>query len=117
MGKFEKGQAKPEDSGRKRGVRNKRTVVMKSLMEVANKESLLAPFVVEYHSSEQFREDVAALEPKDRLLFWEKCVSYLCPKPQSVDMKIREGDEGGGLLKLLDRLSADPRMTAEEKKE
>lgn len=116
--KFEKGQKRPEKAGRRVGAKNKATVAKEQLLELANAEKLLVPFAVEYRNSARFSEDVDALEPKDRLDFWLKCLRFFCPLPQSVNMEIRSGEDKGGLLDLLWRLDgAGTHMTAEDKEE
>lgn len=65
--------------GRQKGTPNKTTSAARPQ---------LARTVSNYLQSEQFQEDFAALEPKDRLLVMEKYASYVLPKLQATTFDI-----------------------------
>lgn len=65
--------------GRKPGSVNKTT---------AEARPQLTRTVVSYLQSEQFQEDIAQLEPKDRLLVMEKYASYVLPKLQATSFEL-----------------------------
>lgn len=69
----------PKTGGRVAGTPNK----------VSSKvRSILAEITDEYYSSQQFKQDLAELEPKDRIQAIEKFTSYIAPKLQSTTLDI-----------------------------
>lgn len=65
--------------GRKEGTPNKTTSEVRPI---------LSRTVVSYLTSEQFVKDVAALDPKDRLVIMEKYASYVLPKLQATSFEL-----------------------------
>lgn len=114
---FKKGNKKPEGSGRRLGSKNRQTEAKEELLKLATAENLTMNIAVLYRNSSDFMADFEKLEPKDRLDFWLKCVKTFLPMPQSVQMNIQTEGDKGGVIALLDRLTINPRRTAEEKEE
>lgn len=70
---FKKGREKT--GGRKKGVTNKASKPIKEI---------LSSIVEEYYNSDQFAQDLAALEPKDRLEAINKMSPYILAKLQNI---------------------------------
>ncbi|GAB4020237.1 hypothetical protein GCM10028808_60710 [Spirosoma migulaei] len=71
---FEKGKSKT--GGRKRGKKNKATEdLRKSISDLID------------HNWPSLQNDLEHLDAKDRLLFMEKMMAYILPKPQTIDVK------------------------------
>lgn len=69
----------PKTGGRVAGTPNK----------VSSKvRNILAEITDDYYSSEQFKEDLRDLEPKDRIQAMEKFTSYVAPKLQSTTLDV-----------------------------
>lgn len=65
--------------GRKAGTPNKTTAFSKSVIQ---------EILTDYTSTGLLDGDIKKLEPKDRLDIMVKLMSFITPKPQSVDMNI-----------------------------
>lgn len=69
----------PKTGGRVAGTPNK----------VSSKvRNILAEITDDYYSSEQFKNDLSDLEPKDRIQVMEKFTSYVAPKLQSTTLDV-----------------------------
>lgn len=73
--KKEKKEKRPKYGGRKKGTPNRSTTVSRELFN---------GIVSGYIESEKFKEDLNAVEPKDRLDVILKLSAFLVPKPQSI---------------------------------
>ena len=65
--------------GRQKGTPNKTTAFSKQVIQ---------EIVSDYTNSENLMNDLAALEPKERLDVMIKLMGFITPKPQSVDMAL-----------------------------
>ena len=65
--------------GRQKGTPNKTTAFSKQVIQ---------EIVSDYTNSENLMNDLAALEPKERLDVMIKLMGFITPKPQSVDMPL-----------------------------
>ena len=65
--------------GRQKGTPNKATAVSKEL---------IADILSDYYDTGKLRDDMKALEPKERVDAMIKLASFVVPKPQAVDMTI-----------------------------
>lgn len=65
--------------GRQKGTPNKTTAFSKQVIQ---------EIVSDYTNSENLMNDLAALEPKERLDVMIKLMGFITPKPQSVDMTL-----------------------------
>ena len=65
--------------GRQKGTPNKTTAFSKQVIQ---------EIVSDYTNSENLMNELAALEPKERLDVMIKLMGFITPKPQSVDMTL-----------------------------
>lgn len=72
--------------GRKKGTPNTKTVV--GMERMATIKDTLAQLITGYYQSEQIAEDLAALEPKDRVAAMERFTKYIIPTMQSASIDI-----------------------------
>ena len=70
--------------GRKKGTPNKRTADVRHILDATTSD---------YYTSDQFAKDIAALEPKDRLLIMEKMTGYVIAKLQTTNLEVSHDTE------------------------
>ena len=75
-----KQKGRPKTGGRKAGTPNKTTAVTRSII------NQIASGMVE-----QVMNDLAELEPKDRVHVWIKLCEFNVSKPQSIDLGVTAG--------------------------
>lgn len=71
-----------KSGGRRKGTPNKITGAVREI---------LSRNTVEYFSSEEFRKDMADLDPKDRIWANIKVAEFTIPKPQTISLDVAEG--------------------------
>jgi hypothetical protein len=83
---YQKGQNKPQGSGRKKGVPNKKKAIMDEAQKIEIEK--VGDILARYISSPEFSEDLASLDAKDRLTIAERYMGYFFAKKheQAVDL-------------------------------
>lgn len=82
---------RPKRGGRQKGSVNKVTKLTRALITELS-ESML----------EQVKEDVAVLDPADRVKVWLELVKFTIPKPQTISLEVASKTE----VTIEDRLTA-----------
>lgn len=67
----------------------------------------LTDFFNEYKESDQFKQDIAALEPRERIRAIEAMLPYITPKLQSVDADVNVGADTNNIADIFRRLAEE----------
>lgn len=67
----------------------------------------LADLFNEYKDSEQFKNDLAALEPRERIRAIEAMLPYITPKLQSMDADVNVGADSSNIADIFRRLAEE----------
>lgn len=84
--------------GRKAGTPNKTSVDVRQF---------LADYFGEYTDGEQFKQDLAALDPRERVRVLVAILPYLTPKLQSVDADVNVGADSNNIADIFRRLAEE----------
>lgn len=93
---FQKGRKKT--GGREKGTPNKASNEIRQF---------LADFFNEYKDSDRFKQDLAALEPRERMRVLVAILPYLTPKLQSVDADVNVGADSNNIADIFRRLAEE----------
>ena len=85
MGKFQKGQPRPENAGRKKGTPNKRPAIFESLEKIRTAEGVPIDMV------KWFIKDLNDLPAMQRAELTLRFIEYLYPKQRNVEVSAGEG--------------------------
>lgn len=83
--------------GRRAGTPNKTTAINKQV---------ISELIANYNGSGLLLEDFMALEPRDRLMVFEKMLQYIMPKMQATAIQVG-ASTGEGLEEKLKKLSLE----------
>ncbi|MCU6767845.1 hypothetical protein OCV73_02585 [Barnesiella propionica] len=84
--------------GRKAGTPNKVT---------SDVRQVIAKMVSGYYTSKQWKEDMKALDPKDRVSAYEKYTNYVMPKIQSVALDFGDSEKKKTIEDTLSELAKE----------